>query len=234
MYFRKKTSGGRAYLQIVHARRDGTRIRQQVIATLGRLDELVGSGQLERLLRSGARFAAKAMVLVAMQEGAASEVEVRRLGPGLVFERLWMGAAVQRREPEGLATGKASGNRPILGERERAALRQAVEEGPTPAIHGVVRWRIVDLTQWLWEKFWLSVSKQTMRNLVRGRSPDRAAEQDHPPLGASWHAAHSPHANSGPARLSSALDGQLQRLRSSMVFAIKSRPGHVARVPCRK
>ena len=60
-----------------------------MIATLGRLDELAGSGQLERLLRSGARFAAKAMVLVAMQEGAASEVEVRRLGPGLVFERLW-------------------------------------------------------------------------------------------------------------------------------------------------
>jgi hypothetical protein len=90
MYFRKKTSGGRAYLQIVHARREGTRIRQQVIATLGRLDELAASGQLERLLRSGARFAAKAMVLAAAQEGAASEVEVRRLGPALVFERLWM------------------------------------------------------------------------------------------------------------------------------------------------
>jgi hypothetical protein len=44
---------------------------------------------LERLLRSGARFAAKAMVLVAMQESVASEVEVGRLGPGLVFERPW-------------------------------------------------------------------------------------------------------------------------------------------------
>ena len=62
MYFRKKTTGGRAYLQIVQARREGGRIRQQVIATLGRLDELAASGQLERLLRSGARFAAKAMV----------------------------------------------------------------------------------------------------------------------------------------------------------------------------
>jgi hypothetical protein len=49
----------------------------------------------------------------------------------------------------GLATGKAPGTQPILGERERAALRQVVEEGPTPAIHGVVRWRIVDLMQWL-------------------------------------------------------------------------------------
>src|ERR1700756_1568494 len=89
MYFRKKTTAGRTYLQIVHARREGTRIRQQVIATLGRLDELAASGQLERLLRSGARFAAKAMVLAAAQDGTAQEIEVRRLGPGLVFERLW-------------------------------------------------------------------------------------------------------------------------------------------------
>src|SRR6516164_5481388 len=89
MYFRKKTTGGRTYLQIVHARREGSRIRQQVIATLGRLDELAASGQLERLLRSGARFAAKAMVLAAAQDGTASEIDVRRLGPARVFERLW-------------------------------------------------------------------------------------------------------------------------------------------------
>jgi hypothetical protein len=56
MYFRKKSSGGRVYLQIVASRREGDRVRQQVIATLGRWDELEASGQLERLLRSGARF----------------------------------------------------------------------------------------------------------------------------------------------------------------------------------
>jgi hypothetical protein len=55
MYFRKKTSGGRAYLQVVESRREGGSVRQQVIATLGRLDDLQQSGQLERLLRSGAR-----------------------------------------------------------------------------------------------------------------------------------------------------------------------------------
>ena len=65
MYFRRKTSGGRVYLQIVESRRDGDQVRQQVIATLGRLDELQASGQLERLVRSGARFAAQAMVLSA-------------------------------------------------------------------------------------------------------------------------------------------------------------------------
>ena len=36
MYFRRKTSAGRAYLQIVESRRDGDQVRQQVIATLGR------------------------------------------------------------------------------------------------------------------------------------------------------------------------------------------------------
>ncbi len=57
MYFRKKTSGGRAYRQIVESRREGAAVRQQVIATLGRIEDLKESGQLERLLRSGARFA---------------------------------------------------------------------------------------------------------------------------------------------------------------------------------
>jgi transposase len=89
MYFRKKTSAGRTYLQIVESRRDGDQVRQQVIATLGRFEELQASGQLERLLRSGARFAEKAMVLGAVQNDATVSVAVRRIGPALVFERLW-------------------------------------------------------------------------------------------------------------------------------------------------
>ena len=89
MYFRRKTSAGRAYLQIVESRRDGDQVRQQVIATLGRFEELQASGQLERLLRSGARFAAKAMVLSAASGEAATTKAVRRIGPALVFERLW-------------------------------------------------------------------------------------------------------------------------------------------------
>src|SRR5450631_4209215 len=89
MYFRKKTSGGRAYLQIVESRREGAQVRQQVIATLGRVEDLRESGQLERLLRSGARFAAKAIVVDALNDGTAISAEVRRIGPALVFERLW-------------------------------------------------------------------------------------------------------------------------------------------------
>jgi hypothetical protein len=89
MYFRKKTSGGRTYLQIVESHRDGAQVRQQVITTLGRVEVLRKSGQLERLLRSGARFAAKAIVVDAINDGAAIVANVRRIGPALVFERLW-------------------------------------------------------------------------------------------------------------------------------------------------
>jgi len=89
MYFRRKTSAGRAYLQIVESRRDGDQVRQQVIATLGRYEELQASGQLQRLLQSGARFVAKAMVLAAAEANAATKIATRRVGPALVFERLW-------------------------------------------------------------------------------------------------------------------------------------------------
>jgi hypothetical protein len=87
MYFRKKTSGGRVYLQIAESRRVGGGVRQRVIATLGRLDALEASGQLERLVRSGARFATRALVVTAAQDDPTAAV--RRIGPALVFERLW-------------------------------------------------------------------------------------------------------------------------------------------------
>jgi transposase len=89
MYFRKKTSGGRAYLQIVESRREGEAVRQQVIATLGRVEDLRESGQLERLLRSGARFAAKAIVVDAFANASVATSSARRIGPALAFERLW-------------------------------------------------------------------------------------------------------------------------------------------------
>jgi Transposase DDE domain len=89
MYFRRKQSQGRIYLQIVESQRSGDAVRQRVIATLGRLDELEASGQLDRLLRSGARFVRQAMVLDAARSGDAPAISVRRIGPALVFERLW-------------------------------------------------------------------------------------------------------------------------------------------------
>jgi hypothetical protein len=60
-----------------------------VIATLGRFDELQASGELERLVRSGARSAAKALVLSAAINDVAIKIAGRRIGPALVFEWPW-------------------------------------------------------------------------------------------------------------------------------------------------
>ena len=66
MFFRLKTSGPRRYLQIVESRRDGGTVRQQVLATVGRLDELAASGGLAALLASGARFCEQVLLLAAL------------------------------------------------------------------------------------------------------------------------------------------------------------------------
>jgi len=87
MYFRRKVSGGRVYLQIAESRRVGGQVRQRVVATLGRLDALQASGQLEWLVHSGARFATRALVVTAAKDDPTAAV--RRIGPALVFERLW-------------------------------------------------------------------------------------------------------------------------------------------------
>ncbi len=89
MFFRAKKSGPRTYLQIVENRWEDGRARQRVIATLGRLDKLQADGELEGLLRSGARFADAVMVLGAHEKGQAPAVDALRIGPALVFERLW-------------------------------------------------------------------------------------------------------------------------------------------------
>jgi len=76
-------------LQIVENRREAGKVRQRVVATLGRLDALDSSGQLDSLLRSGAKFAESVLVLSAHQKGELAQVASSRIGPGLIFERLW-------------------------------------------------------------------------------------------------------------------------------------------------
>jgi hypothetical protein len=49
----------------------------------------------------------------------------------------------------------------------RKALVAIIESGPIPAVHGVVRWRLVDLCQWLWEEFRVSVTRQTLGRELR-------------------------------------------------------------------
>lgn len=68
---------------------------------------------------------------------------------------------------EGLIDRKAPGQRPRLNDAHRAALAAMIENGPIAAVHGVVRWRIIDLCQWIWEEYRISLSKQTLSRELR-------------------------------------------------------------------
>lgn len=76
-------------MQIVRSQRAGHRVQQQVLTTLGRLDVLQASGQLERLLRSGLRYCETIRVIDAHAAGETEPVRVYSIGPDLLFGRLW-------------------------------------------------------------------------------------------------------------------------------------------------
>jgi len=89
MFARVKQSGDYQYVQVVHNERIEGRVRQRVIATLGRLDVLQESGQLAGLLESLARFSDHVAVLNALSANQITPTRTIHLGPPLVFQRLW-------------------------------------------------------------------------------------------------------------------------------------------------
>ena len=103
MYFRVKRTGPYPYLQVVESYREGGQVRQRVMATLGRLDVLQATGQIDALLRSGLRFSEKLAVIDAHAAGETEAVAVRRIGPDLVFGRLWEISGIQPAVREVLA-----------------------------------------------------------------------------------------------------------------------------------
>ena len=124
-------------------------------------------------LRSVARRASDAgqvrrlLALAAIYDGGSRSAAAALGGVGLQRVRDWV-LRFNAEGPDGLVTGKAPGNPPLLDAERRTALRRMVEDGPIPAVHGVVRWRLVDLAQWLWDEFRVSISKQTLSRELRG------------------------------------------------------------------
>ncbi len=69
--------------------------------------------------------------------------------------------------PDGLINIASPGVPSKLDATHRAFLARIVEEGPTPAIHGVVRWRACDLVMRLYEEFGISVSDDTIYRALK-------------------------------------------------------------------
>ncbi len=92
MFLRVKKTSSRAYLQIVESYRDEGRVRQRVIGTIGRMEELASRGQVDQLLLSLAKYSERALLLLAGVSDPRSEV--KKVGPVLVFGRLWEQAGI--------------------------------------------------------------------------------------------------------------------------------------------
>jgi transposase len=110
--------------------------------------------------------ARRLLALAAIYDGA-SRSEAAALGSvTLQVVRDWV-LRFNAHGPAGLVDRKSPGKPSRLTAEHRMALVRAIEDGPVPAIHGVVRWRLIDLCQWLWEEFQVRIAKPTLSREVR-------------------------------------------------------------------
>jgi transposase len=110
--------------------------------------------------------ARRLLALAAIYDGASRTEAARIGGVTLQIVRDWV-MKFNAHGPDGLINRKAPGQPSRLNDAHRAALRAQLEAGPIPSVHGVVRWRLIDLIAWLWEEFRITISKQTLSRELR-------------------------------------------------------------------
>ena len=128
----------------------------------------VDASQLRALARKtkDGPQARRLLALAAVYEGASRTEAARIGGVTLQIVRDWV-LKFNAQGPEGLIDRKPPGQPSRLTDLHRQHLVQMIEAGPIPAVHGVVRWRLVDLIQWLWEEFGITIAKQTLSRELR-------------------------------------------------------------------
>ena len=127
-----------------------------------------GATELRHLARRSkdAAQARRLLALAAVYDGG-TRSEAARLGNvTLQIVRDWA-LRCNAEGPAGLIGRQAPGPKPLLTDTHRQASAAQIDHGPVPAIHGVVRWRLCDLGQWLGEEFRVSVSPQTLSRALR-------------------------------------------------------------------
>jgi transposase len=110
--------------------------------------------------------ARRLLVLAAIYDGASRTEAAKIGGVTLQIVRDWV-MKFNACGPDGLIDRKAPGQPSKLNETHRRALVKMIDDGPIPAVHGVVRWRLVDLCQWIFEEFRITVAKQTLSRELR-------------------------------------------------------------------
>jgi transposase len=108
--------------------------------------------------------ARRLLALAAIYDGAMRTEAAKIGGVGVqIIREIWFNAD----GPDGLRNGKSPGQPSKLNDAQRLAIARMIESGPIPAVHGVVRWRLIDLVQWIFEEFRISIAKQTLSRELR-------------------------------------------------------------------
>jgi transposase len=110
--------------------------------------------------------ARRLLALSAIYDGATRTEAAKIGGVGLQIVRDWV-LRFNARGPDGLRDGKSPGQPSRLNDTQRQAIARMIESGPIPAVHGVVRWRLVDLAQWIFEEFRITIAKQMLSRELR-------------------------------------------------------------------
>jgi transposase len=125
-------------------------------------------GSLRRLAKasSDANQTRRLLALAVIYDGGKRVDAAAVGGVGLQIVRDWV-VRFNADGPAGLIDRKAPGQTPKLNAAQRAALARLVEDGPIPAVHGVVRWRLRDLAQWIFEEFGIALDETTVGRTLR-------------------------------------------------------------------
>jgi transposase len=94
MFARIKKSGKYQYLQIVENRKEKGKVKQRVISTIGRMDQLQAKGRIETLIRSLSRFSEKTMLILSGKSDVSADAV--KIGPSIIFERLWKETGIKK------------------------------------------------------------------------------------------------------------------------------------------
>ena len=94
LFARIKKSGKNQYLQLVENRKIKGKVLQRVLVTLGRMDQLQQKDRIETLIRSLSRYSEK--VLLILSGRSQLNASAKKIGPALIFERLWKELGITR------------------------------------------------------------------------------------------------------------------------------------------
>jgi len=125
------------------------------------------ASELRRLARQSddANQARRLLSLALIYDGHSRTEAAKTGGVGLQIIRDWV-VRFNADGPAGLKDHWSAGPEPKLNKAQLQNLVQMIEDGPIPAIHGVVRWRLVDLAGWLFDEYGVTLSESRLSRIL--------------------------------------------------------------------